>query len=226
MNIKFFFQAINKSDIDAIQEQMHCDDFDINCFASENRFSALHSAATKGNVQVVRFLLEVGDQYGLNVDSKNIDGVTPLYSAVMRACMADEEKYTTYLEIITLLLNAGANCEERNKEGKTALYHAEFRDKRKIIFNLLRANSKSELKQPIGIPMLNENEPPFNLKNPVLISSASSKTRENSAIRAEKKSTSGFLESIYGLFSFSSSNRANEPESFSLLPKFNKDKIE
>ena len=128
--------------MNAIQEQMSYDDFNINCFASENRFSALHSAATKGNLEVVRFLLEVGDQYGLNVDSKNIDGVTPLYSSVMRACSADEIEYNKYLEIITLLLNAGANCEERNNEGKTALRHAELLDKRKMVFNLLKANSK------------------------------------------------------------------------------------
>ncbi len=223
MNIKLFFQAIETSDVNALQEQMRCDDFDINCFAGRYRFSALHSAATKGDPIIVKFLLDVGDQYGLNVDSKNIDGVTPLYSAVMRACRADEVEYIRYLEIIALLLNAGANCEERNNEGITALRHAEVRDKRKRVFNLLRVNSKSESQQSIERP--NENEPPLHPENPDFISSASSQARANSIAQAEKKPVSGLLESIYGWFPFSNAKpkATSGSESSPLLPKLKKE---
>lgn len=223
MNIKKFFQSINKSDIEAIKEQMQLEDFDINSVSLGTNCSGLQYAATIGNIKVVRFLLDIGEQHELKVDSKNIDGVTPLYSAVMHACSADKaEEYATYLEIIALLLNAGANCEESNKAGITALRHAEVRDKRKKVFNLLRANSKSEFQQ--SIEHSNENESRLHQKNLAFISSTSPQTKADAATPAEKKPTLGFLESIYGLFSFGSPNsKANGPESSPLLSKLKKE---
>lgn len=69
----------------------------------------LHRAASKGNLSIVKLLLECGDKLKINV--RDVYGNTALHLA----CEEDRQ------EIAKLLVDYGADLEIKNKEEKTPL---------------------------------------------------------------------------------------------------------
>lgn len=89
--------------------------------------SPLHSAARRGNLPAVRLLLEYGADVSLKASNRQW---TALHYA------ADGAKAEHY-EICQLLLERGANCDERDSEGRTVFMHAVMRDNSRVAKLLL-----------------------------------------------------------------------------------------
>jgi len=79
----------------------------------------LHWAVINGNEEMLRFWLgrsEEGEEVNINLQSLN--GNTPLHEAVLTRENVSE---ATRLQIINILLDSGADCKIKNKEGQTPL---------------------------------------------------------------------------------------------------------
>ena len=75
----------------------------------------LHAASLNGNVEAVKYILEQGGMVTLNEKDDEIQG-TPLMAAA----------YDKHLEVVKILLDAGAKVNEENKNGDTALTLAAY----------------------------------------------------------------------------------------------------
>jgi ankyrin repeat protein len=100
--------------------------------------TALHVAAANGDAGCVRVLLEAG----MDLESRDYAGNTPLLLACARAC-ADAD-VDAHLDVLRLLLAAGANAAAVNQEGRTGL-HAVDRNTppASIATELLQASSRA-----------------------------------------------------------------------------------
>jgi uncharacterized protein len=103
---------------------------------STNRFggTALIPAAERGHVETVRTLIEAG----VVVDHINNLGWTALLEAVILG-----DGGPRHATVVKLLVDAGANVFIPDKEGVTALSHAEARGYHEIVM-ILRASSQNE----------------------------------------------------------------------------------
>ena len=89
-------------------------DYGANCDARDNyRNTALHFAASAGNLDGARILLELGAE----VDSQNNEGLTPL----LRASQGMREGLR---DLMRVLLDHGANRNARDNRGNTVLHLA------------------------------------------------------------------------------------------------------
>ncbi|PZR19863.1 MAG: ankyrin repeat domain-containing protein [Flavobacterium psychrophilum] len=96
-------------------------------FVKEYRVTTpLGVAISKGDVATVKKMLE----YGASVHEK-CNGMTPLMIAA---------RYNQS-EIITLLLEKGANVKEKDEKGLTALKHAEASNAKEAVALLKQANA-------------------------------------------------------------------------------------
>lgn len=193
-NEKAFFKIIYSAGepdkkIAAIQKILDNDTlFNINCKTEKIKSTGLHIAVDKENHELVQFFLNRDE---IEVDSKDEDGQTPLFVAVRNACRTrDETVYNRDYEMITRLLNSGANCEEKDNEGDTPLRYAEIMDQQKKVFLLLKSNRKKIT------PILSNDDTPQ--------SSASSKNSFSVTQNASKKQ--GVLQSFYNYFSGSTAS--------------------
>jgi ankyrin repeat protein len=107
--------AVNNGDIEAVKLLKKCGaNPDIQDL---NRNSPLKMAVENDDIETVKLLIELG----ATVDILDEDECTPLYEAVLST---DCQQNNT-IEIITALLEAGANIYNKNSEGKDALKIAE-----------------------------------------------------------------------------------------------------
>ncbi len=74
--------------------------------------TAAHEAAQKGDVESLKEIVEIMEDY---VHKKDSNGWTPLH----------EGSRSGYTEIVEILLEKGANINEKTNTGETALYLAE-----------------------------------------------------------------------------------------------------
>lgn len=82
-----------------------------------NGETSLTFAAWKSRIASVKALLNAG----ADVEAKNIDGETPLISAAKRYRRHDgEEKRANNMEVMRLLVDAGANLDVTDAMGRTA----------------------------------------------------------------------------------------------------------
>jgi ankyrin repeat protein len=95
----------NQGDSLAVIEALLRAGADVN--SSHESFTALYWASAKGNEDSVRLLLA---QPGLKLDQIDIDGNTALMAAAENG----------HVEIVDMLVNAGANVRMANKRGETA----------------------------------------------------------------------------------------------------------
>ena len=78
-----------------------------------------------GNIQLVKNYINSG--YDLNIQNYNDDGYTPLIYAILK----------DNIEIVELLLNAGADIDKQDNNGYTALIYAAYDNNRNVIELLL-----------------------------------------------------------------------------------------
>jgi len=92
-----------------------------------NRYggNALIPAAEKGHIENVRLLLEDGR---VDIDHQNKFGYTALIDVV---ALTDDSKL--YQDIVKLLIDAGANKDLRDADGKTAMDYAEQKGSAEMI---------------------------------------------------------------------------------------------
>ena len=108
--IEALFEAINKNDMKKFTNCLDSKDknnnkVDVNMVDEESEMSALHYAVDRGVKEAVEILLK----RGANVNSQDIDGMTP----IMYAAVCD------HIEIIQLLKEAKADLTLKNTDGET-----------------------------------------------------------------------------------------------------------
>ncbi len=81
-------------------------------------WSFLHYAVARNNIEAINFIIKNGG----NIEIKNIDGETPLFTATV----------LENIEAIKALLKLNANVDTRNKAGMHLLYLAEHKRNPKI----------------------------------------------------------------------------------------------
>jgi len=102
-------------------------------------FTPLHEAiCSQHSMELVQLLLD----HGATIDSKDDDGLTPLY----RACTFYKSDY----EVVKLLLQRGAVCENKDKRGRTPLVHATLQCNLKLMAMLLNAGGRIDSKDNEG----------------------------------------------------------------------------
>ncbi|XP_071481796.1 uncharacterized protein [Diadema antillarum] len=106
-------------------------------------WSALHIASLRGNLNVLRCLLN-GDHAS---DTQTPQKVTPIMIAAECG----------HLECVRLLISRGANCETYNADGWTALHYAAARNQLDVVQLLL------ETHVPVDIPTRKEQYTPLHL---------------------------------------------------------------
>ncbi len=89
--------------------------------------TSLHTASSRGDVEIVELLLETG----MEVNTKNRFGWTPLHLASSKG----------HIEIVEMLLQAGADCGVKNKFGRTSLDYAVRNMHTEIVRLLVREES-------------------------------------------------------------------------------------
>jgi len=103
---------------------------DVNSPDADYGFTALFWASARGNKNSVKLLLA---QPGIKLDAADIDGDTALLAAVGHG----------HVEIIEMLLKAGANVSIANKHGETATARAQKGlEKQQAIVSMLQSHSK------------------------------------------------------------------------------------
>ncbi len=101
----------------------------VNAVASHD-VTPLHRATRARNPAAVKLLL----QHGAAVDARDARGSTPLRRAVANTGAGGTAgSRAEAIEIVTLLLHAGADPLSKNKEGKTVLASARDADMRKLL---------------------------------------------------------------------------------------------
>ena len=87
----------------------------------------LHLASQKGDFQTVKYLIS----HGANIESKDTNGVTPLYIASRNG----------HIEIVKYLISHGANIESKTNQDATPLHFASYKNHLQIVEYLIKHGS-------------------------------------------------------------------------------------
>ena len=129
-------KAVNKDDVDEVARLLRNGN-DPN--EKQLGISVLMNACNVGNASIVKLLLEKNAL----VNAHDWDGMTPLMMAVAGRGYSDEEgKEDRCLEIVTLLLDAGANADYISWRRRTALKEAEWAGHAKVVQLLRKQGAK------------------------------------------------------------------------------------
>lgn len=108
--------------------------------------TALHHAAYRGHIKVVKLLAEKGNyihpklptdhaHVGATIDALDGDGITPLLHAA----------FTGKLDVVKFLLSKGGNVNHRDGEGGMALQNAAFNGHVGVVRILIEAGADVEI---------------------------------------------------------------------------------
>ncbi len=89
-----------------------------------NGATALMHAASGGQTRIVEYLLKHGADPNISADDH--------WRTALMSCLAALHKEGKYLAILQLLLDAGADPNLRDREGRTALDYAQERNSEKV----------------------------------------------------------------------------------------------
>ncbi|CAH0054474.1 unnamed protein product [Clonostachys solani] len=159
--------AVIDRNIDIVQRLLLEEHLDLNNRENANGWTALHRAAFWGAEEIVDLLLK----RGASTSIQDNDGWTPLYAAtygeeatIMKKFLYNhkgdkmnpkeletpsEEGYTPLLaaierrcaNIVSLLLEAGANCNAEDNQGRRALHHATAEGDESIVLLLIKGGA-------------------------------------------------------------------------------------
>ena len=135
-------QAVEEDDLPTVRWILQQPGVDVNALIvlrdNVTRMTALHFAAIKGHLAIVRALLQASD---VAVDARDSLGLTPLHRATAVA-----EDYSRWLPIVQALLEAGADPNAVHPDGGTPLLAAIYcKTNTSIIEALLNGGANPEL---------------------------------------------------------------------------------
>jgi len=129
-----------------------------------NKNTALIVASENGKIEVVKFLIdkiiegrkdildkkELEEYNNKHLNSKNKYGYTAIISAVIKVYEDYFYNINDYLKIIELLIKSGANVDEADNLGETALMFASTRNNKKIAKILIENGADVNKKDKFG----------------------------------------------------------------------------
>jgi ankyrin repeat protein len=92
-----------------VYELLESDMYDVNCNDDKQR-TCLHIASSRGNVNIVRLLLD----YGANPNLRDCVNNLPIHLAII----------ATHVPVVTVLLEAGTDIHTLDMNGKTVIHLA------------------------------------------------------------------------------------------------------
>ncbi|HSG28931.1 MAG TPA: ankyrin repeat domain-containing protein [Candidatus Krumholzibacterium sp.] len=134
--------AVRAGDVARVRAILQADPGAVNERDSESQFAELpiHYAATVGNVEIARLLIEAGAQ----VDAGDSDNSTALGVAGMRR----------HVDMVNFLLEQGANVNHRDRKADTPMSFACYRGNEAVIDILLEAGADLYFRSPNGETLL------------------------------------------------------------------------
>jgi len=102
--------------------------------------TALHYAAEKGNLEILNLLLDKG----VSTESKDMDGLTPLYMASRMGHLPGQ------LGAVKKLLEYGAQPDAKDNDGWTALHSAAEMNRGEAALALIEAGASCNAKNKDG----------------------------------------------------------------------------
>jgi hypothetical protein len=109
---------------------------EVNVLDKEYNMTPLAQAASQGNLELIRILLNAG----ADVNGRNREGLTPLMQASTQADV----------EVVQSLLDAGAKIDLRDDDGQSALHHAADEADAEVLKALLDAGASVDARDEAG----------------------------------------------------------------------------
>jgi ankyrin repeat protein len=162
--------AVNNKSIEGVRSILNKGG-DPNCETDDKKFTPLRVAAAHGLLEITRLLLDAG----ADVNSVNIEGITPLKEAaqigatevvelfIERGANLDLAPYVIkdgplivagandYIEVVRLLLKAGANCRAQQSGGWSCLHYALLNKNREMAALVLEHSPDVNASTPVGL---------------------------------------------------------------------------
>ncbi|KAL8917145.1 MAG: hypothetical protein Q9208_008114 [Pyrenodesmia sp. 3 TL-2023] len=122
----------SSDDFHKYRQQSHLSLLDVNAEGQ----SVLHLAAQRGNLAIMRYIIQADGVFRTLADLQDVRGRTALYSAV-------ESKRGA--EAVAVLLSHGADIRARDHHGRSALHHAARQGRLTVVEGLVKALSPNML---------------------------------------------------------------------------------
>jgi len=106
---KKLFHAVSNNDYKTVVELLTSNMYDVNCCDDKQR-TCLHIASSRGNLEIVRLLLD----YGSNPNIRDCVSNLPIHLAII----------SSHVPVVTVLLEAGTDIHSLDLNGKTVLHLA------------------------------------------------------------------------------------------------------
>lgn len=130
--VKAFLRAAQRGDVEAVSASLNgANAPNVNASSASSGNTALHEAAQRESVAVVRELL----RRGADVNARNAQGATPLHKAVARPCAENAH----LSETVEALVRAGADVGAVDRHGDSPLTKAIRQNRRDDLRRLLDA---------------------------------------------------------------------------------------
>jgi len=161
--VRDFFADVELGDLEAVRARLEADPDSINTVRPANS-TLLHVASHWGYPAIVALLIE----HGADVDAATtVQGFHPLHSATAApAPYAPGDDESVVLELVDLLLDAGADVNARSVRGLTPLVNAAANGDLRVVQRLIERGADPTLAgYPDAAPEANAGQPVISLAN-------------------------------------------------------------